>query len=364
MKKTLISFAILLFAIIGLFSVSASAQRFTQLPITINGSSSSYTPKLFTLTDFKIGVVPDTTQRYMNTAQVTIYGEFNKGSSLTLRFTCFDASGNHLRTINRELYQSNFIKDDSGASRAYMEFPIPDVTASIEMGSATPGSWNNTYYYCKYMNVYSSDGRAMGIHDLLLPVYENCGWYGPVTMYALDGRTTEIPYSAVEEYKSAGWYTYEDYCYTLFTQNYDSYTHTGNYSSAFYCIEDAISNLAGTYYENSLYTYKTNLMDAWRKKINGPLAICSDFVAAGNLNVTFRNVSYKTIIALKIQLDCYDVFDDYIKDYYDYYYYTGINIKPGEAKTLSWDDIPYKTNRVRRLRVTQAVYSDGTSWYI
>ena len=365
MKKVFLTISTIFLMLFCLMTISASATRYTELPVSLNhyhyGSSST-----FTITDFEIYISPNETPKYTNNADIYIEGFFNQGTIMDLTFYCYNASGNHLKTINQTMYSYDFEEYDDNRLWCHFNFDIPDVTASIEVCTTYPGSWSNSYHYCKYMNVYSDDGRALGIHDLLLPVYENCGWHGPVWMYSADGREIEVPYYDIAAYQKVGWYLWEDYCYNhSFIPYYNSCISSGNYSDAFYGIEWAIEDLAGTYYESSLYSYKTNLMDAWRKKINGPLAYCSHYVdkSNGDVAITFRNVSYKYITAFKIQFDCYDTFGDYINDYYDYYYVENAELPSGEFSEYEWDGPPYSTDYIRNIRVTQVVYSDGTSWY-
>lgn len=362
MKKLLLSFSTVFLVLFTLLSLSASAERYNYLPITMNqynyGSAST-----FTMTGFEIYISPSDTTLYSNSADVYIAGNFNNGSSMYLTFYCYDASGNHIKTINDTMYSSDFEDYDDG-TWCYFDLEIPDVTASIEVVATYPGSWSNTYYYCNYMNVYSADGRVMAIPDLLLPVYENCGWYGPVDMYSLDGRNISVPYCDINKYKAVGWYLWEDYCYIDYKGQYDySYMH-GEYQTAFHIADSAASILSGTYYESEFYAMKTKAMDAWRKKANAPLVATSSYASSnGDININFTNVSYKTIKAFKLNFDCYDVFGNYIEDYNDYYYVDSTWMSSGDSDTFTWDGTPYETDHIGNLRITQVVYSDNTHWY-
>ncbi len=364
MKKLLLSISAVFLVLFGAMTISASAARYTSLPITINQNRYG-TTSMFTLTDFEVYVSLNETPKYTKTADIYVAGDFNQGSRLDLSFYCYDASGNHIGSYSHIIYASDFEEYDDG-TWAHVGLNIPDVAATIELGTAFPGSWSNTYFYCKYMNVHSADGRSLGIHDILLPVYENCGWYGPVTMYALDGREIEVPYNKVSSYQNVGWYLWEDYYYkVLFKDYYDRYMAEGDYNSAFDEIDWAIDTLVGTHYEKGLYTLKTQLMDTWRKKINCPLAYCWHEVdkSNGDLEIGFRNVSYKEITAFKIQFECYDTFSDRIYDSNSYYYCDDAQLLSGEYASWEWEGTPYDTDYVRNIRVTQVVFSDGTSWY-
>ena len=367
MKKLFLAISTVFLVLFSAMAISASAARYTELPITMNQNKQG-TESMFTLTDFYIFVEPNDTPKYTNSAYISVYGQFNKGASMDLVFYCYDASGNHLKTITQTMTSSDIGYGDCCGEWEpdyFFELDVPDLTASIEVGTAYPGSWTNTYYYCKYMNVYSADDRALGIHDLLLPVYEKVGWHGPVRMYSLDGDEIEVPYCDIKAYQKVGWYLWKDYEYKSFVQNYDSLTKEGKYANAFNIVEVAIRSLEGTYYEQSLYEYKTKLMDAWRKKNNGPLAYSYHYVdkSNGDVSITFRNVSYKYITAFKVQFDCYDTFGSYINDYYDYYYCDDASLPSGEDEVYEWSCTPYDTDYIKNIRVTQVVYSDGSMWY-
>jgi len=365
MKKLFLAISTIFLVLFGAMTISASAARYTELPITMNQSYNGF-ESMFTMTDFDIEVYSNDSPKYTNNVYGWVEGQFNKGSNMTLVFYCYDASGNHISTHTQDISYDSEYEDYSYYS---FDFNVPDVTASVEIGTAYPGSWSNTYHYCKYMNVYADDGRALGIHDLLLPVYEKCGWHGPVWMYALDGREILVPYCDIAAYQKVGWYLWPDYCYSSFVKDYNEYTKNGDYDSAFYEVEWAISQLNGTYYESSVYSYKTKLMDAWRKKINGPLAVTDDYVFYDEeeydtgVRIYFRNVSYKTIKAFRVQFECYDVFGNYEEDYIDYYYEDNTWLASGEEESYYWSGLPYGTDHIKNIRVTQVVYSDNTYWY-
>ncbi len=363
MKKLLLAISTVFLVLFGITTISASAERYTSLPIVMNQYYNGFSSS-FTMTDFEIYVSPNETPKYTNNASVYITGEFNNGSNMHITFYCYDASGNHIKTIDKTMYSSDFEEYDDGSGWCYFDFDVPDVTASIEVGASYPGSWTNTYHYCKYMNVYSDDGRALAIHDLLLSAYENCGWHGPVWMYSLDGRSIEVEYCNINAYQKVGWYLWNDYLYQNFKKNYADYTRKGDYTSAYYEVNSAISSLSGTYYEPSVFSYKTNLMDAWRKKANCPLAYMSSYCYDnGDVSLSFANVSYKTIKAFKVEFDCYDVFGTRLSTNNSYYYVESAWIYSGEYNSYKWTSTPYDTDHIGNVRVTQVVYSDNTYWY-
>lgn len=362
MKKILLTISIAFLMLLGMLSISASAERYTEFPVTVYQSLNGYESK-FLLKDLEIYVYPNEEPKYTNSAEIYVYGDFMQGNSVTLNFDCYDANGNYIESIIKILDVSDVINVENSNFYSFY-FDIPDVTASVEIGTVYPAAWTNTYYHCKYINVYSDDGRIMGIQDLLLPVYENCGWHATEWMYSLDGRAIEVPYCDVEAYKAVGWYLWPDYHYITFFDEQQEYLQNGDYVSAFNNLEYILNDLEGTYYEQSLYDYKTQLMDTWRARINSPLAYCSSYVYDGDVTITFRNVSYKTIKAFKLQFDCYNVFNEYLSSSYKNYIVEDAWIYPSESAYYTWGSIPYKTDHIGNVRVTQVVYSDGTSWYI
>ncbi|MBR1970017.1 MAG: hypothetical protein IKA17_06645 [Clostridia bacterium] len=363
MKKLLLAISTAFLVLFGITTISASAARYTTLPIMMNQYYNNYSSS-FTMSDFEIYVSPNETPKYTNSASVYITGEFNNGSSMYITFYCYDASGNHIKTIDKIMYSADFEDYEGEEPYCYFDLEIPDVTASIEVGASYPGSWTNTYHYCKYMNVYSDDGRALGIHDLLLPVYENSGWHGPVWMYSLDGREIEVEYCNIKAYQKVGWYLWTDYLYQDYKRNYDSYFVSGNYADAFSMAKYGASALSGTYYESAFYTYKTKAMDAWRKKVNAPLAYTSSFCYDnGDVSINFTNVSYKTIKAFKIAFDCFDVFGTRLSTSYSSYSVEDTWLYSGNSNSYKWTSTPYKTDHIGNVRVTQVVYSDNTYWY-
>lgn len=217
--------------------------------------------------------------------------------------------------------------------------------------------------------LYALDGRTLVVEDSQIGIYTapGMGWFKekPVTMYSADGRTLVVSTDRVEAHKAVGWYLWHDYYYHHdFKKNYEYFTSNENYSSAFYVIKNAISYLSGTYYEPSIYSYKTNLMDAWRKKENAPLAyISSSCNNDGDVTINFMNVSYKTIKAFKVEFDCYDIFGSHLNSKYGYYYVKDTWLLSGENNTYTWSGPPDNTNHIKNIRVTQVVYSDDTYWY-
>ena len=360
MKKRLLSLAIVFVILVSITCVvPASAARYMELPITMY-SKTSYSETLFTLTSCEIYVRSNrNSQIYTNVMNVWVNGYFDRGTSIELAYHLFDASGNPLGTKYDTLSAS-----DLSSGETCITLIVPDVTASVEIAAKNPYSWSNTYYYCKYRNVYSSDGRALAIHDLLLPVYESVGWHGDVYMYSSGGDMIMVPYCDIAKYQKVGWYLWEDYYYQLYRKNYSNYVAKGDYNSAYYTIENALTELEGTNYIAGIYKTKTALLDLWRKKANCPLAVTSSYANDnGDVTIYFRNVSYKTVKALKLKFDCYDVFGTKLSSYYDYYYCDDTWITTGQENWIEWEVTPYGTDRIGNIRITQVVYSDGTSWY-
>ena len=207
MKKFLLTIVASMMMLFAFLTISASADRHTQLPITMY-QTSNYMDTLFTLDDFYIFVSPDDDVKYTNLAHIGLVGKFNQGSQITFIFYSYDSNGNHIDTDEVEV--SKWYNLGLDEIHLIANINIPDVAAFIEVGTAYPGSWSHTYFYNEYTNVCAKDGRVLGIPKLLVPAYEAVGWHHTEVLYALDGRTLEVPYYNIEAYQKVGWYLKED----------------------------------------------------------------------------------------------------------------------------------------------------------
>lgn len=348
----------LVFGIVILNIISASADRMTELPITVvndNGSAQVY----YTITDVAIESINFSSwEKYMNDINFKIDGYFTgSAKEIPMQMLCYDAEGNYLFNYGFKIY----------SGRNAYQFTVPDVTASVEFVAKDPAAWSNTYYYCKYKNVYSDDGRAMGVHDLLVPVYETVGWHSDVAMWTKDGKMLAVPYCDVATYKVAGWMDETEYDIFNFRKEYGEYLGVKDYNAVMNLADSYSDYLDGTIYQDEIYVAKTYAMDQLRKAVNGPLAVVNQYVSSdGNAQIYFRNVSYKDIKAIRIQFECCDVFGRIIKSN-DTYEVAKMYLPSSEATGLVFE-INNRGNagiieNIRNIKILQVVYSDGTSWY-
>ena len=368
MKKLLFILSAAFILTVGLFSFSASAERTTWTPVSLCENNVKG-GDVFTITKWDIykPYLLSGENQYKKSLDFDVYGYFGNSTSangsMDFILYCYDSSGNHIDTqyftITAEDYDSYIYEYGS-----YQSFIVPDVTASVEIAARYPGSWSNTLFKSEYRNVWSADGRVMAIPTLMLPVYENVGWYGDVELWALDGRYIEVPYPDAEKYKQVGWYEYNDYRIRTFRTSYKQNLAAKDYSAIMIDVEDYLYDLEGTQYAQELYAAKTYAMDAWRKESNAPLAVYSNSVyqSSGDtiINLSVRNISYKTVKAFRIGFTCYDVFGRVVMVYSDYYT-DDTWLLPSESETYTWerygDDIEY----ISEPEIMQVVYSDNTS---
>ena len=180
MKKVLVALTAAIAA--GVLGMTASAERMTEAPVTFSGIDENGQVTSLVMDGFSIdsvvglkgeGAVP----MYLNRINFD-FKTNSVGALPELVMTCFDQNGMPLSTL------------DFDHTKGYID--VPDLTAMVEISAKTPDTESNSYFYCEYMNVYSYDGRASGIHELLLPVYESVGWYAPVTVYDNDKNAVTI----------------------------------------------------------------------------------------------------------------------------------------------------------------------------
>lgn len=307
MKKFFLTFILVMSAFLSIAALSASAERYYSLPITMTQAEShdeGYVPETyFTLTDFNTKPTYDYSISNSDEERqiyLKLFGYFSNSGSSTFWFNlhCYDISGNHIATRDFSIY-------DWGDGVYSTTLVIPELTAFIELESKQPSSWSNTYYYGNYRNIWSADGRVMAIPELQLPLYEAVGWYGDITLYSIDGRTINVPYPEVEAYKKVYWYDYQTYLILKFRNDYSYNLSIKNYNAIFEDIERLLYDtyLGGSQYEQELYTAKTYTMDMWRNQANTPL-VCTDYEYNEYSNweydphftAMFRNISYKTIV--------------------------------------------------------------------
>ena len=349
-KKLFVTLIAVCTLLLMLCSVSALAERSTNLPVVFT-SSSGYSQ--LTLNDFWI----DTVEAYPDYQNLRIYftADYNTSySSVDLAFHCYDINGNFIKTIPINTYSD------------YIDAPYG--TAMLEMVS-NGAVYSDTYFYCYYETVYAPDGRTAYITDLQVPVYEKAGWAQGVCVYSFSSDDVILisPYQ-IAEYQNAGWYTWDEYAYReLQTYGWD-YIKNGDYESAVYLAEDYEEYLAGTAYEYSVQVLKAQFIDAWRNKEKQPFiytGYATEETSDNNwdISIWFRNLSYKKVIAFRLDFDTYNVFGERNKDYYTYYYCDDANHPSFDEQYYTWDiytsDNIYS---VKNVRITEVVFEDGTKW--
>ena len=370
MKKSMVIISALFILAAGLFSSSASAERTEWTPVAIC-ENANMGGDIFTITKWDIEgcYLLSDDMRYKKNLEFSVYGFF--GDSAYVRgdmdfiLYCYDTAGNHIDTQYFNISADGTDADIYNYGK-YISLLVPDVTAAVEIAAKTPGSWVNTLYRCDYRNVWSEDGRVLAIPTLMLPVYETVGWHGDVTLWALDGRSIDVPYPDVPKYKQVGWYSYNDYLILSFRDDYRRNLAAGNYSAIMSDAESCLTDLKNTQYAGELYAARTYAMDEWRKQVNAPIAVDGKYVynsdGKAEIELSIRNVSYKTVKAFRLRFECYDVFGRMVVREQEYYV-SDAWLEPAEIESFFWEkyntDIEYISNPI----TMQVVYSDNTSWY-
>ena len=347
MKKKLLFTLCAAFIITIASCTAALAYRCSGCPVTLSANYNSST----TVNEFDIYNVENLYGQYKN----RLYYTFEDTGYISLSLVCYDAQGMQLQTLD--------------FNRHAESIDVPDTTAMVELVPSSPSYTTDTLFHCKYLNVYSADGRAMGITDLQVPIYKMVGWYPEVTVYADDGREMNISPFQVDAYAQVGWYTIEVSAYRTICQLYNSYKSSRDYLSIIEMIDEYLPYYEGTSYAQSMYAMKTDAMDCWRVSINSPMGfseyeIGENSIGTPEATLYFTNVSYKTISAFKVKFTCYNIFGNVEKTYYDYYYCDDTNMEPSKTFMFTWtlygaDSV----NSVKNVYVTEVVFSDGTKWY-
>lgn len=280
--------------------------------------------------------------------------EYDKSGYMSLCFKCYDSNGTQAASLSFSEY-ADYIDVPSSTATFVLE---PDSSSAIVSGA---------FEYRHQVDMYAPDGRVITVYDIQAPIYERVGWASAVEMYSLDGRTITIPPYEVEAYKAVGWYTFEGYLYTEVKSSYDACISSSQYDSAILITEMFEDEFKGTEYEYSVQLLKEGAMDKWRNSTRCPLGYIGssigDYYGTPEADITFRNISYKKIVAFKLKFTCYNIFGNVERTYYDSYYTDSADLNSGEAATYTWtlygaDSVNYITN----VKITEVVYSDGTKW--
>ena len=360
--KKIITFIGSLVLMCVLFLMPAEAERYTNQAASMTMMTDSG-EIVFTIND--VEVYPELPEYVdgKNVKEIDIWiTEKDIVSKPELLVYCYDQWGNH---IDSEYMTMEYYDEYSQYCGTIYAEPG---TASIELQPSEPGEWYNSYYYCRYERLSSLDGRQISVHDLLVPDYENVGWYKDVWVYSLDGRELKIAYYELPAYKAVGWYEWEDRVMIAFREEVSECLRNRKYEEILLIVDKLLENIEGESYLQEIYKVQAQTMDKWRTSINAPMALVDFNVfydeeeGCDILALTFRNVSYKTIVAYKTSLTCRDIFGDVIDD--DTIYYSdSAKIAPGQKDTYYYRLDNYNTDYISNFKVEQVVFEDRTSWY-
>ncbi len=358
-KKIFAAICVFALAIIA-FTATVFAERKTEFPVDLihRSYSSDYVTRI---NSFEITDVENIPGKYLNRISYELdYTELSGSGSIYMSLRCYDEAGYPIKDLH---------------INPYMEYiDVPDTTAMIEIMPENPTENSQTYFYCKYVNVYAPDGRILAVTDLQVPVYKLVGWSEAVTMMARDengtfSRSIKISPYDVAAYEAVGWYTIEGTLFELIKGDYYEFKAAWDYNSMIEKTDLGINYLAGTKYEQMLYTMRTEAMDLWRNSCGAPLGvieyeISENSIGTPEVTIAFRNVSYKKIIAYEMTFTCYNVFGKVEKSYYDYFYDDEADMAPAQVGGGTWTlygaDSVYT---VENIRITEVVFEDGTKWY-
>ena len=360
--KKIITFIGSLALMCVLFLMPAEAARYTNQAASMAMMTKSG-EVVFTIND--VEVYPDLPEyvdgKYVKEIDIWIT-EKNIVSNPEFLVYCYDHVGNN---IDSEYITMEY---DDGYSQYHAYLYVEPNTASIEILPSEPGGWYNSYYYCRYERMTSVDGRQISVHDLLVPEYEVVGWHEDVWVYALDGRELLIAYFELPAYKAVGWYELEDIVMIEFREELNENLRNRKYDDILDDVDWLFGFVEKEIYRQELYNIQAQTMDKWRTSINAPMALVDFNVyydedeGCDILALSFRNVSYKTIVAYKTSLTCRDIFGDIIDD--DTIYYSdSANIAPGQIDTYYYRLDNYDTDYISNFKVEQVVFEDRTSWY-
>ncbi len=339
--------------IMMIFSVPAFALQKTALPVTLTQYNATVTINKFEVTDVYI-----ISERQKRVEFDFDYTETSYGH-VYIRINCYDAKGLLIGPVKLNFWQK------------YVDIPI--CTATIDFIMETPAASSDSYLYRKLVDVYAPDGRTLTVTDLEVPQYERVGWSGMVTMYApVDGvfsRSIEVSPFEVSAYEAVGWYTYEGVLlYNFKNYYYNTLKPAADYNAVFDYAEVILPSLIGTKYEQEIYKIRTEAMNLWRKHCGRPMGlitykISKNSIGTPQVTLYFRNLSYKRIVAYKVKFDCYNVFGNLERSYYDWYYDDSADIDIVKSYSTTWTLYGANSvNTVKNIRVFEVVYEDGTKW--
>lgn len=368
MKKSIISLLVLILSVFTVGTV-AFAEVKTELPITIRHKNwystvviNSFNVNNISETEDKTGILIEYRIEYWS--GLSSYDK--KGPEYDIVVKCYDEHGQKIKTIDFDPHKESIV--------------VPWDTAKIKFDSKMPGTNNQSYLYCEYVNVYAPDGRVKTITNLQVPAYTSVGWSMATTMYAPDDngdftRTKQVSPFKIKEYEKVGWYTYEEAVFLSIKYGSNRAMADENYNAIFEKIESVLPILRGTEFEKELYTIRTQAMDKWRNKIGAPLACVYCFVDKSNtavqqVSIRVTNLSYMKIASYKVKFVCKNYYGDVVDTHYDVFYDDNANIDIAEAKWSVWTIFGEKKTikevitELTDAQVVEVVYENGTKWSV
>ena len=226
--------------------------------------------------------------------------------------------------------------------------------------------------------MYAPDGRTAEVEVSKIDEYKNVGWYiEPVqTLYALDGRTLDVVESEVEAYKNVGWYDFEDYVYERAERDIIEY----DYANAVANLEKYTKSWNNEYVgDEELRKNITNKINEvicrWYSSTGIPLVATGwnrteNSIGTPEINIVYRNISPKAIVAFESEFTCYDAYGDVANDYPSIYDGTILGnadntyILPGQEEMYTMTLYSYdKTHSISWPKVVRLAFEDGTTWH-
>lgn len=190
-------------------------------------------------------------------------------------------------------------------------------------------------------------------------------------LFSADDRKLAVKNTEVETYKKLGWYTYKEYLDLKIAPLIKS----KQFETAMQTLEQAEKTYKWSEGKQAVIKQKEqSLRYSWMKVINSPIAIISSNVTDKynypKANITFRNISDKTIVSFDVEFTCYDAYGKVTTDYPWLYNgkFTGRsdrdNIPSNELNTYTWTLYSNeRTASIKNVRIVKVAYSDGTTWH-
>ena len=260
------------------------------------------------------------------------------------------------------------------SSVTYISYSAFDKGDSImvycEKGSYAESWAKDMGYAVVYASpVYYPDGRSCMVLAPERELYLANGWYRfPVTTLYAGAKTTVIAESLVQDYIAVGWQ--DEVC-----QQADAAITKGGFNAGVEFMEDVIDNMSASDTMYSAYQAKmTKILGNWRATLGDPIAITDCYISYNSINVpevniTFRNISTKTVTNLEAFWTCIDAYGNVTADWSHLNgnyngWMDGIWLEPGESETFYWTMYSNeRTASVKNLRMEKCAFADGTSWY-